>query len=149
MPCLGTYTPKYSLIDKAHVYTFARSIKSVCEGIKPKKKKGNAFLKKVRNSIKFSNPNIKNIKATSVSPQNHMPNCKFDLQSGHKSIENTVNEHRFDFIPRIPKSQCKIKFNKIMDRPALFKLPEFLHEYNIDIRKTTKGKKRDSLTSFR
>ena len=75
--------------------------------------------------------------------ETHLPAINFKKQLERKiQKEIDVNEKRFDYMPKIKASRQKINFEKVCGRPELFKMPEFLHEYYINMQKKEVAKEK-------
>jgi hypothetical protein len=105
-----------------------------------------SFPKSVKHSILQGKYNYNTDLDTSTSPNKgknidmrttryrHVPAVKFRKQIGRKSGSIiSVNEKRFDYIKPVDHPKCAISFQKQNERPQLFKQPEFLHEYYINL----------------
>jgi hypothetical protein len=128
-PCIGTYTPKFTLLDKYCAFTFPKSNKAVCEPSIKKRRNFGAKLSVLRKTQSSS------IICNEPQVGHHMPNCGFYRQLGRKSVPNELNEKRFEYMPKYTNHKRKVDFKRASERPELFKPPEFLHEYYININK--------------
>ena len=127
-PCLGMYTPKFTLLDKYRAFTFPKSTKAVCEPL-------------INRTRSFDKPHkLRKIQSTSIvchekQAIHQIANYGFAHQLGRKSVPNELNEKRFEYMPTYTSTKWNVNFRRITERPELFKPPEFLHEYYINLNK--------------
>ena len=125
------YSPKFTLIDRTQSFSFSKLEKKkgivsdlIPEG--PPLTKGELKKEILKDFMK----NKSNIISS------HIPNLKFSHQLERKDHEISVNDKRFDFMPKLRTTTYNIHFSKLKGRQDLFKLPEFLHEYYITLAKS-------------
>jgi hypothetical protein len=112
-------------MEKKQIYTFPKSIKhSILQG----KYNYTTDVEPTTSPSKGKNIDMR------TTRYRHVPAVKFRKQIGRKSGSIvTVNEKRFDYIKPVDQPRCAISFQKQNERPQLFKQPEFLHEYYINL----------------
>ena len=125
-PEVGQYSPKFTLMENKQIYSFPKSVKhSVLQG-------------KYNYNTELDSSTSPPSKGRNIDMRTtryrHVPAVKFRKQIGRKSGSIiSVNEKRFDFVKPIEQPRCAISFQKQNERPQLFKQPEFLHEYYINL----------------
>ena len=71
----------------------------------------------------------------------HIPVAKFRAQLGReedKTPNLNLNEKRFDYVKPIESLRGTVSFDKQHERPDLFKSPEFVHEYYLNVDRSSK-----------
>lgn len=127
------YSPKFTLIDRTQSFSFSKLEKKkgivsdlIPEG--PPLTKGELKKEILKDFMKNK----------SALATNHIPSLKFAHQLERKHNEISVNDKRFDFMPKLQETNYNIHFSKLKGREDLFKLPEFLHEYYLTLAKSPK-----------